>query len=166
VGANQQENGITRIEKAGSERELLSLFLSKLQKLDPDIIIGEFERGPTGTSRFFDVGNSVADPDPPDPHVFGPPGSGSISQRYGSGSGSGSFYHQAKKIKKTLIPTALRLLFDFLSLKMIYMFLQSGSIPPSEVWIRIRLRIRIWILLSPSKKSKKNLDSYCFATSF
>jgi hypothetical protein len=31
---------------------------------------------------------SVADPDPPDPHVFGPPGSGSgfISQR-------GSFYH-------------------------------------------------------------------------
>jgi hypothetical protein len=32
------------------------------------------------------------DPDLPDPHVFGPPGSGSISQRYGSG----SFYHQAK----------------------------------------------------------------------
>jgi hypothetical protein len=31
------------------------------------------------------------DPDPPDPHVFGPPGSGSISQRYGSGSRSGSF---------------------------------------------------------------------------
>ncbi len=31
---------------------------------------------------------SVADPDPdpPDPHVFGPPGSGSTSQRYGSGS--------------------------------------------------------------------------------
>jgi hypothetical protein len=24
----------------------------------------------------------------PDPHVFGPPGSGSISQRYGFGSGS------------------------------------------------------------------------------
>ncbi len=45
---------------------------------------------------------SVADPDP---HVFGPPGSGSISQRYGSG--SGSFYHQAKKVRKTLIPTAL-----------------------------------------------------------
>jgi hypothetical protein len=34
---------------------------------------------------------SVADPDPPDPHVFGPPGSGSgsISLRYGSG----SFFH-------------------------------------------------------------------------
>jgi hypothetical protein len=34
----------------------------------------------------------------------------------------------------------------------------------SEVWIRIRLRI--WILLSPSKKSKKNLFSSCFVTSF
>ncbi len=48
---------------------------------------------------------SVADPnlDPPDPHVFGPPGSGSgsISQMYGS------FYHLAKKVRKTLIPTAL-----------------------------------------------------------
>ncbi len=31
------------------------------------------------------------DPDPPDPHVFGTPGYGSISQRYGSG--SGSFYN-------------------------------------------------------------------------
>ncbi len=54
--------------------------------------------------------SSVADPDPnpdPDPHVFGPPGSGFISQRYGSGSGfgSGSFYHHAKIVKKTLIPT-------------------------------------------------------------
>jgi hypothetical protein len=34
-------------------------------------------------------------------YIFGPPGSGSISQRYGSGSGSssGSFYHQAKQSK-------------------------------------------------------------------
>jgi hypothetical protein len=44
------------------------------------------------------------DPDPPDPHVFGPPV-------------SGSFYHIAKLVRKTLIPTVLRLLFDFLSLK-------------------------------------------------
>ncbi len=38
---------------------------------------------------------------PADPHVFGPPGSGSgsISQRYGSGSGSGSFYHWAKIVR-------------------------------------------------------------------
>ncbi len=53
--------------------------------------------------------SSVADPDPPDPHVFGPPG-------------SGSFYHQAKIVRKTLIPTALWLLFHFLSLKMMYMY--------------------------------------------
>ena len=30
------------------------------------------------------IGTSVADPDPLDPHVFVPPGSGSISQKYGS----------------------------------------------------------------------------------
>ncbi len=37
---------------------------------------------------------SVPYPDPPDPHVFGPSGSGSISQRYESGSGdlSRTFY--------------------------------------------------------------------------
>jgi hypothetical protein len=38
-------------------------------------------------------------------------GSGSSSQRYGSG----SFYHQAKIVRKTLIPPVF--LFDFLSLK-------------------------------------------------
>jgi hypothetical protein len=41
--------------------------------------------------------SSVADPDlipDPDPHIFGPPGSG-----------SGSFYHHAKIVRKTLIPT-------------------------------------------------------------
>jgi hypothetical protein len=51
--------------------------------------------------------SSVADSnlDPSDPYVFRLPGSGSgsISQRYGSG----SFYHQAKIVRKTLIPTAL-----------------------------------------------------------
>ncbi len=39
--------------------------------------------------------SSVADRDPYD---FGPPGSGSVSQRYGSG--SGSFYDQAKIVRK------------------------------------------------------------------
>jgi hypothetical protein len=63
------------------------------------------------------VKTSVADPepnlapDPSDPYVFGPPGSGSISQRYrrepGSGPDSGSFSYQAKEVKKTLIPSAL-----------------------------------------------------------
>jgi hypothetical protein len=49
------------------------------------------------------VFNNVVDPDPQDPYVFMPPGSasGPISQRYGSG----SFYHQAKIVRKTLIPT-------------------------------------------------------------
>jgi hypothetical protein len=40
-------------------------------------------------------------------------GSGSISQRYGSG----SFYYQAKTVIKILMSTVLRLLFYFLSLK-------------------------------------------------
>jgi hypothetical protein len=37
--------------------------------------------------------------------------------RYGSGSGSGSFYNQAKIGRKPLIPTGLWFLFDFLSSK-------------------------------------------------
>ncbi len=42
-----------------------------------------------------------------------------LVKRYesGSGSGSGSFYHQAKIVRKTLIPTVLRLLLDFSFLK-------------------------------------------------
>jgi hypothetical protein len=46
------------------------------------------------------IQNSVVDPDP---YVFGPPGSGSASQRYESG----SFHHQAKIVRKALIPTVL-----------------------------------------------------------
>jgi hypothetical protein len=55
------------------------------------------------------------DPDPWDPYVFGPPrsASGSNSQRYRSG----FFYHQAKIVRKSLIPTVLLLLYDFLSLR-------------------------------------------------
>jgi hypothetical protein len=40
---------------------------------------------------------------------FGPPGSGSITTRYGSG----PFFHQAKIVRKTLIPTVLWLLYAF-----------------------------------------------------
>ncbi len=87
------------------------------------------------------------DPDPPDPHVFGPPGSGSgsISQRNGSGSGSGSvsFYHQAKKVRKTLIPTALGRLFDFLSLKMMYMYLQK-VISKKKTFLKISFLLASW----------------------
>jgi hypothetical protein len=43
------------------------------------------------------VGSIVADPHPdPDPYVFGPPGS--VSYKYGSG--SRSFNHQAKIVRK------------------------------------------------------------------
>jgi hypothetical protein len=50
----------------------------------------------------------------PDPYVFGPLRSGFISTRYRSG----SFYHQAKIVRKTLIPTICDFFYDFLSLKM------------------------------------------------
>ncbi len=55
--------------------------------------------------------NSDPDLSKHDPYVFEP--SGSVSQR----SGSRSFYHEAKIVSKTLIPTVLWLIFDFLSLK-------------------------------------------------
>jgi hypothetical protein len=45
----------------------------------------------------------------------------------------------------------------------------SGSTYFWASWIRIRIhQSEVWIriLLSPSKKSKKNLDSFCFVTSF
>jgi hypothetical protein len=48
-------------------------------------------------------------------YVFLHPESRSVGHRYGSG--FRSFYHQAKIVKKTLIPTVLRLLYDFLSMK-------------------------------------------------
>ncbi len=48
--------------------------------------------------------SSVVDPDPLDPYVFGPPG-------------SGSFQYQAKIVRKTLISKVLWQLHDFLSLK-------------------------------------------------
>ncbi len=40
---------------------------------------------------------------------FGPPGSGSVCQKYGYG----SFYHQAKTVRKPLIPNVLWLFYDF-----------------------------------------------------
>jgi hypothetical protein len=54
-----------------------------LQYIEGGIERGMGDREGYRTDR---VGGSVGDPDPQDPHVFGPPGSGSISQRYGSGS--------------------------------------------------------------------------------
>ncbi len=78
-------------------------------------------------AKSFGPGSSVADPnpdpDPPDPHVFGPPGSGSISQWYGSGSGSFLLSH-AKIVRKTLIPT---ILWFFLTFYLNYVNVPSKS---------------------------------------
>jgi hypothetical protein len=54
----------------------------------------------TVASLLLCVLSSFSDPDPPIPHVFGPPGSGSTSQRCGSGSSS-------KNSKKNFIPTVM-----------------------------------------------------------
>ncbi len=70
--------------------------------------------------KFCQLMCSFPDPNPdPDPHVFGPPRCGSISQSYWSGFGSRSvsFYQKPKIVRKTLIPTLLWLLLDFLSLE-------------------------------------------------
>jgi hypothetical protein len=82
---------------------------------------GSMERGRFTASTGKLIVSSVADPDPLDPHVFGPPGSGSISQRYGCG--SGYFYYKEKIVRKTLFSTVLLRLFDFLSLK------NDGNVP-------------------------------------
>jgi hypothetical protein len=79
------------------------------------------------------------DPDPPDPHVVGPPGSGSINQRYGSGSGIGfrSFYHQVKIVRKTLTS------FGILSLKKVI-----SRKPPDPLVRGMDPRIRILTKMS------------------
>jgi hypothetical protein len=62
-----------------------------------------------GNKVFGSVADPDPNPDPSDPYVFVPPGSGSISQRYRSG----SFYHQAKIVSKTLLFCDFFLLFIF-----------------------------------------------------
>ncbi len=59
------------------------------------------------------VGDPDPEPDPQDPHGFGPPGSepGSISQRYGSRSGSGSrslpFSHKCVEWTEIMLPNEI-----------------------------------------------------------
>jgi hypothetical protein len=106
-----------------------------------------------GTSRAH---TRVVDPDPEDPYVFGPPrfAFGSDSHKYGSGSGSGSFHHQAKIVRK---PSFLLFCDCFMT------FYQcsgsttgSGSVPmflglpyshpdPLDTGANPRIRIRTWI---------------------
>jgi hypothetical protein len=83
---------------------------NRLKHTRPDLTLSKENRNPTlmaAPPLFISVADLDPNPDPdsPDPHVFGPPGSGSTSQRYGSG--SGFFYHHAKTVRKTLIPTML-----------------------------------------------------------
>ncbi len=86
----------------------LSSTHSTLKVRNPQDLKGHTREIPAESCR---VQSSVADPDPnpdpdlPDRHVSGPPGSrsGSTSQKYGSG----SFYHRAKIVRKTLIFTVL-----------------------------------------------------------
>ena len=88
-------------EEGGQAVEGVSLFTGFLQHDVSTILIFDFQLDSCCGSE--SCCGSVADPNPdlPDPHVVGPPGSGSTSQRYGSGSGScsgsgyGSFYHHA-----------------------------------------------------------------------
>ncbi len=97
---------------------------------------------------------SVADPDPnpdpPDPHVFGPPGSGpgSISQRYGSGSCSGSgsvsFYHLANLERKTFFLLFCDFFFTFYLWKIMLKVVGnekvggSGMCQSVPIWLRPR----------------------------
>jgi hypothetical protein len=55
----------------------------------------------------FCVGSSVPDREP---KCFGPPGSGTVSRRYGTG----SFHHQAKIVRKPFISTVLLLFYAYL----------------------------------------------------
>jgi hypothetical protein len=101
----------------GSRQETLGLFVNfgqflysriwiRIPKTDPDP--GQQNECGTGSTTLLKLDSSVVDPDASDPYVFGPPGSGSFSQRAGSGSvsqRSGSFYHQAKIVRKPFIPT-------------------------------------------------------------
>ncbi len=96
-----------------------------------------------------------------DPQVFGPPESGSrsSSQRYGSG----SFYHQAKLKRKTLIPAVLWLLFDFNLWKMMKNYVNIPSyafeitpkfnkIDGNTEFICIR-----WVMVPTKSNKQKNL---------
>ncbi len=84
---------------------------------------------------------------PEDPYVFGPPGSASGSVNHKYGPGSGSFLHQTKIVRKTLISTILWLIYDFLSLK------NDVNVPVFRIriWIRIRIFLSIRIRISYSE---------------
>jgi hypothetical protein len=55
-------------------------------KIEPDLGANNVAQ----ETEHWKLKSSVGDPDPQDQHIFGPPGSRSISQRYVSGSRAGS----------------------------------------------------------------------------
>jgi hypothetical protein len=75
----------TRLDLIGSRLDL------NRTRLEISFIFIIYSSRPTFQSFFNIASFSIGDPDPQDPHVIGPPGSGSIRQRYGSGSGSSLF---------------------------------------------------------------------------
>jgi hypothetical protein len=116
--------------------QILPCFLHQSSVADPerDPVVPSI---PIGCSEF--LASSVADPDPSDRYGFGSPGSGSRSISQRNGSGSGFFYHQAKMVRKTLIPTALRLLFDFLSSK------NDVNVPLKVISKKTIFKISFWL---------------------
>jgi hypothetical protein len=83
--------------KQGLVRQPLRLLLLRPEDDHQDQVL----RGNTIAEWLSPTSVPDPNPDPPDTHVFVPPGSGSTNQRYGSG----SFCHQAKIVRKPLIPT-------------------------------------------------------------
>ncbi len=92
-------------------------------------------RGQTGQ---FTCQSSAPDPDP---HVFGPPGFGTISLGYGSW--SRSFYHQAIIVRKILILNVLWLLLGFLSFKN-YVNVPSKSNKQKKLCKKISFLLASW----------------------
>jgi hypothetical protein len=79
----------------------------------------------------------------PVPYAFGPPGSGSISTRYGSGPGSGSFFHQAKVVKASnfLLPSWRAL-----------MKIAGSGVGSESVSQKVRIRIHGSAMLAKRQK--------------
>jgi hypothetical protein len=83
------ENGAGFLKKFISQET--SGFTAPIGRLLLELSVYRYLLCRTGLSLILKLKNSVASVGDPDLHVFGPPGSGSLSQRYGSGSSSGSF---------------------------------------------------------------------------
>jgi hypothetical protein len=92
----------------------------------------------------------------PDPHVFGPPGSGSTCQRYGSG--AGSFCQQAKIVRKT----CFGLLLDYLWIRIRILLSACENSKKNLLWTSFGLFIfEKWCKCLQKVISRKTLF-FCF----